>query len=96
MVEQVGLSLFPHNSKFGWLFMEIRGGSLQGSQQSSPWGSPQSRGQWVVCRAGVSLFNSPISAFLHGGKVTFLDRPPLQEGLQRVRMGGGGKVEKGL
>lgn len=29
------------------------------------------------------------------GKVTFPDRPPLQEGLQRVRMGGGG-VEKGL
>ena len=48
----------------------------------------------VVHRAGVSLFNSPASAFLHGGKVTFLERPPLQEGLQRVRMGGG--VEKGL
>ena len=44
----------------------------------------------VVHRAGVSLFNSPVSAFLHGGKVTFLERPPLQEGLQRVRMGGGG------
>ena len=70
--------------------MEVRGGSLQGSQQSSPWGSPQSGGQWVVHRAGVSLFNSPVSAFLHGGKVTFLERPPLQEGLQRVRMGGGG------
>lgn len=47
-------------------------------------------GQWVVHRAGVSLFNSPVSAFLHGGKVTFLDRPPLQEGPQWVRMGGGG------
>ena len=42
MVEQVGLSLFPHNSKFCWLFMEVRGGSLQGSQQGSPQSGCQS------------------------------------------------------
>lgn len=95
MVEQVGLSLFPHNSKFGWLFMEIRGGSLQGSQQSSPWGIPQSRGQWVVCRAGVSLFNSPISAFFpwREGHLSWQASPP---GGSTKGTYGGGEVEKGL
>ena len=71
-VEQVRLCLFPRKSKFGWLFRVVRGDNPQGSPRSSPrsspwgspWGSPWSGDQWVVRRAGVSLFNSPV-AVLH-------------------------------
>ena len=74
--------------------MEVRGGSLQGSQQSSPWGSPQSGGQWVVHRAGVSLFNSPVSLFTcREGHLSWQASPP--GGSTKGTYGGRG-VEKGL
>ena len=56
---QVGLCLFPRKIKFGGLFRVVCGGSPQGSLRSSPWGSLQSGGQWVVRGAGVIFFNSP-------------------------------------